>query len=109
VIGKIKMCLKKYVIFTFSNSEAFERLKSQLLEFKDKNISGVIYIINRISYEYSLCRKTCSYSELLDLAKTHLDDDDISKICFGSWASFRDASNYVKGKDVFGKVEIEMR
>jgi len=112
------MCLKKFVKFTFSNKEAFERLDEILSnEYGKYTIKGEIIAINGYKDYYRHAqivkknRNDYPYDELMEL----LGDfspvfTDWGYYFIYSWDDWHKTRELLKDKeDIFGEVTIELQ
>lgn len=107
------MCLKEYHIFMFTNYEALQRIvlrvnKNYKKTYMTKAVKGTIFKI--LKYHMDMDnneRSKLNYNELDNLSRCGWI---ISKIFeFNSWKEFGKILLELKKKDVFGKIEVEMR
>ena len=109
------MCLKKFVNYTFSNREAFERLLVILNDEYGKYLpKGEIFIIH--SYrdwgkKYQDKRNDLSYDELIELMRMFYSPFKVwSLVDFYDWGSFNLAVKQIgEEKDIFGEITIEVQ
>ena len=117
------MCLKKYIEYTFSNKEAFERLIPILKdEYGTLSPKGKIYIEIYIVHSYRDWgkkyidqhygkRDNLTYDnlqELLEMFYSPINQWDY--LDFSNWKGLKSVEKKVKKEeDVFGKIRIEVQ
>jgi len=94
------MCLCKYVVFTFSNTDAFRRLNGKIMEYGKLYPMGTIYHVTREIEN----RDLLPYEELLAHAKLV----PFEHVHFKGWNEYKQVVGDFKDRDIFGKVLVQI-
>ena len=109
------MCLKKYITYTFSNREAFDRLLDILHdEYAEDFPVGKICIIKKYrnwGKRYIGNRNDSTYVELNECSGMFVPPFEIMDTeFFEKWEELEKIVSKIKDeKDIFGKVKIEVQ
>jgi len=109
------MCLKKFLILTFSNREAYERAKTDLeSNYGTKMATGTIYVIKRYKTQKikqinaTFVRNDSPYKLLKKLYCQNLLNTETYHFC--NWQNYLTTINLIKNKqDLFGKFIVELQ
>jgi hypothetical protein len=110
VCGCRIMCMKKYIKYTFSNKEAFQRIVQEM--DGDRNvtmatISGHVSIVTKVNKE-GLDLNQESYMNLSDSIDMLIERINIP---FGGWGNFWEINKLInsESRHVFGSITLEIR
>ena len=105
------MCMKKYINYTFSNSEAFFRISEELRADEENTkatINATLFIVIRSDKKVDLDKEP--YTNLCEFKDIDMLIEVIT-LHFSGWGNFCEMVKTVQYEDkhVFGSITLEVR